>query len=210
MLTSPKVEGITRTIPAGRTLYGAGEEATHAFLIHTGTIKILADPWVALHRGDHDQKDARLIEVAGPNDILGIHQAQHPHTAITASETLATIIDHKHLTRPDAIHLLLDYIAKRNARSQARLQQQDLPVPMRLVELMRDLAERFGDPTNPDISFTLPLTHGDLADLTSSSRVTITKHMAELAREGVLEGSRGTYTLHTQLIDAYVESAILK
>ena len=39
----------------------------------------------------------------------------------------------------------------------------------------------------------LALTHEDLADLTGSSRVTITRILGELRNDGALSGTRGVY-----------------
>lgn len=205
---SPSLEGITKVIPAGRTLYQAGEHADQAFYVHNGTVKVLADSWVGLHRGDNAQRTDRLLDVAGPRDILGVHHDQHPHTAVTASDTLVTIIPHEHLTRPENVPAIIDYLARSSARNEARLQQNDLPVAIRLLETLKDLARRFGDASRPDVSFTLPLTHTDLADLVNSSRVTITKFMAELQREGIVEGGKGEYTLHVAAAEPYIANLI--
>lgn len=205
---APSLEGIQKTIPAGRTLYQAGENATQAFYVHNGTIKVLADSWVGLHRGDNEQRTDRLLDVAGPRDILGIHQGKHPHTAITASDALVTIIPHEHLKRPENIGAIVDYLARSSVRNEARLQQNDLPIAIRLLETLKDLAKRFGDAAKADISFTLPLTHADLADLVNSTRVTVTKFMAELQREGIVEGGKGEYTLHIDAADPYIANLI--
>lgn len=205
---APALEGIRKTIPAGKTLYHAGDTPTHAFYVHDGTVKITADSWVGLHRGDNEQRTDRLIDVAGPHDILGVHQDQHPHTAITASDTLVTIVPKEHLYRPETLQAVLDYLTRTNARHEARLQQNDLPVAIRLLEALKDLAKRFGDTTRSDISFTLPLTHSDLADLVNSSRVTVTKFMADLQREGIVEGTRGEYTLHVTAAEPYIADLV--
>lgn len=205
---APSLEGIKKVIPAGRTLYQAGEEATQAFYVHHGTIKVLADSWVGLHRGDNEQRTDRLLDVAGPRDFLGIHHGKHPHTTVTASDALVTIIPHEHLKRPENTGAILDYLARSSVRNEARLQQNDLPVAIRLLETLKDLARRFGDASQPDVSFTLPLTHTDLADLVNSSRVTITKFLAELQREGIVEGGKGEYTLHVAAAEPYIANLI--
>jgi len=205
---APNLEGITKTIPADKILYLAGDTPTDAFYIHDGTIKILAESWVGLHRGDNEQHTDRLIDVAGPHDILGVHQDKHPHTAVTISDTLVTIIPRQHLKRPDTLNAVLEYLTRTNTRHEARLQQNDLPVAIRLLETIKDLARRFGDASKNDISFTLPLTHSDLADLVNSSRATVTKFMSELQRQGIVEGARGEYTLHTTAAEPYIANLI--
>jgi len=204
----PDIDGIPRLVPAGRTLYHAGDQATHAFYLHEGLVKLHADTWIGLHRGDHQQNTNRLIDLAGPTDVIGVHQNQHPHTAIAAVDTRVTIIPREHLTHPGNARAVIDHLARANARAEARLQQNDLPVPIRFLETLKDLAARFGDATRPDISFTLPLTISDLAELTNSSRGTITRLLADLQDRGVLEGRKGTYVLHTNAVETYITDLI--
>lgn len=205
---TPSLEGIQRTIPANRTLYEADDSATEAFYIHDGLVKIHASSWIGLHRGDNEQRTGRLLDVAGPRDVIGVHHRTHPHTAVTAVETFVTIIPREHFNHPANAHAIIDHYARNGARHEARLQNNDLPVPVRLLELLKDLARRFGDSNNPHVSFSLPLTHTDLADLVNSTRVTISRVMNELQREGVLEGAKGHYKLDISAAEPYITNLI--
>jgi CRP/FNR family transcriptional regulator len=95
---------------------------------------------------------------------------------------------------------LRDYILRSMAtqvrRSREMIDEAEMPVGARVTRAFLRLASRFGqqsDVTGEGVKLPLALTHEDLADLTGSSRVTITRILGELRNDGALSGTRGVY-----------------
>lgn len=198
------IEGRSINLPAGRTLYRQGEEASHAFVIHSGVVKLYTDRFTGNISGLYKNAQ-RLSDLASPGDIIGLHHHEHPHTAITASDTHVTIAEPRHLLKHGAGDLLLRFIAHHNQRTAARFQQQEYPVPIRLGELLSLLAERFPDPSDPQRSQDLPLTLDELADLMHASRPTISRYSNELSTYNALKKHRGSYRIHAAGVHAFLD-----
>lgn len=58
-----------------------------------------------------------------------------------------------------------------------------------LVQMLTWLGQRFGRRVEQGISIDLPLTHQDLAELVGTTRVTITKSLSDLERQGAIHRS---------------------
>jgi hypothetical protein len=68
-------------------------------------------------------------------------------------------------------------------------------VAERVAGRLEDLAERFGRPVAGGWSIPLALTQDDLADLAGSTRESVNRALAELARHGRVRAHRGTYVV---------------
>ena len=68
-------------------------------------------------------------------------------------------------------------------------------VTERVAGRLEDLAERFGRPVAGGWSIPLALTQDDLADLAGSTRESVNRALAELARLGRVRAHRGTYVV---------------
>jgi CRP-like cAMP-binding protein len=55
------------------------------------------------------------------------------------------------------------------------------------VASLLELSNRFGEPTEGEVLIGVHLTHRMLAEMTASSRVGVSKEMARLRREGLIE-----------------------
>jgi CRP-like cAMP-binding protein len=87
-------------------------------------------------------------------------------------------------------------MARQLRRSREMIDEAEMPVGARVTRAFLRLARQFGQPADEQggmIKLPLALTHEDLADLTGSSRVTITRILGELRNEGALQGTRGVY-----------------
>jgi CRP-like cAMP-binding protein len=74
-------------------------------------------------------------------------------------------------------------------------------IALRLLELLRWLAERFGDRTAEGWLLELNLTHQVLAELIGATRVTVTRQLNEFEQEGQLKKLRGhRYLLQNFLV----------
>ncbi|NEQ21593.1 MAG: Crp/Fnr family transcriptional regulator [Microcoleus sp. SIO2G3] len=70
----------------------------------------------------------------------------------------------------------------------------------RLVQLLLWLSNQFGQPVASGTLLELRLTHQDLADTIGSTRVTVTRLLNEMEREGKIERSRRTILIRCSLL----------
>lgn len=182
----------TRTVEAGATLYEAGREAAALYVVNYGVLKAIVP--TSLGRD-------RIADLYGAGDVIGLAALDggpHAETVIAVHDATLTPIDPQQAMND---RKLRDYIVRSMARqvrrSREAIDEAELPVGARVTRAFLRLAERFGQPAdNGDghgIKLPLALTHEDLADLTGSSRVTITRILGELRNEGALSGTRGVY-----------------
>ncbi len=70
----------------------------------------------------------------------------------------------------------------------------------RLLQLLQWLASHFGKPVTQGTLLDLRLTHQDLADTIGSTRVSVTRLLQQLEREGRIRRSQRHFILHTYSI----------
>ncbi len=195
----------TRTLEPNSVLYEAGREAVSLYIVNYGVLKAVVP--TSLGRD-------RIADLYGPGDVLGLASldgGQHAETVIAVHDACLTPIDPLQAMND---RKLRDYImrsmARQIRRSREMIDEAELPVGARVTKAFLRLTERFGQASDNQEGIKLPLalTHEDLADLTGSSRVTITRILGELRNEGALSGTRGVYVADPEGLekatDAYV------
>jgi CRP-like cAMP-binding protein len=77
-------------------------------------------------------------------------------------------------------------------------------VKLRLVRVLLDQVRHFGVPHGEPgwVHLVTDLTHEDIAALVTATRVAISKGLAELRQEGMIEGGRGRYRLNAPALAA--------
>ncbi len=182
----------TRTVEAGGTLYEAGREASALYVVNHGVLKAIVP--TSLGRD-------RIADLYGAGDVIGLAAVDggpHAETVIAVHDTMLTPIDPQQAMND---RRLRDYIVRSMARqvrrSREMIDEAEMPVGARVARAFLRLTHRFGqsadDAEGSGIKLPLSLTHEDLADLTGSSRVTITRILGELRNDGALSGTRGVY-----------------
>lgn len=181
----------TRTVEAGGTLYEAGREAAALYVVNYGVLKAIVP--TSLGRD-------RIADLYGAGDVIGLASLDggpHAETVIAVHDTTLTPIDPQQAMND---RKLRDYIVRSMARqvrrSREMIDEAEMPVGARVTRAFLRLTQRFGQPSEsgePGVRLPLSLTHEDLADLTGSSRVTITRILGELRTDGALSGTRGVY-----------------
>jgi CRP-like cAMP-binding protein len=68
--------------------------------------------------------------------------------------------------------------------------------PDRVKQVLKDLAEEHGRPVGDEIVIELKLTHQDLANLSATTRQTVTTIMNQLEKEGLLDYDRKRILIH--------------
>jgi CRP-like cAMP-binding protein len=182
----------TRTLEPGGMLYEAGREASSLYVVNYGVLKAVVP--TSLGRD-------RIADLYGPGDVLGLAAldgGQHAETVVAVHDACLTPIDPAQAMNDRKLRdYIMQSMARQVRRSREMIDEAEMPVGARVTRAFLRLAQRFGqvadDGDAGGIKLPLALTHEDLADLTGSSRVTITRILGELRNEGALSGTRGVY-----------------
>lgn len=182
----------TRTLDPGSVLYEAGREAASLYVVNFGVLKAVVP--TSLGRD-------RIADLYGPGDVLGLAAldgGQHAETVVAVHDACLTPIDPGQAMNDRKLRdYIMQSMARQVRRSREMIDEAELPVGARVTRAFLRLAQRFGQPADESdgqgVKLPLALTHEDLADLTGSSRVTITRILGELRNEGALSGTRGVY-----------------
>jgi CRP-like cAMP-binding protein len=181
----------TRNLDPGGVLFEAGRDAASLYVVNYGVLKAVVP--TSLGRD-------RIADLYGPGDVLGLAAldgGRHPETVVAVHEACLTPIDPQQAMND---RKLRDYVVRAMARqlrrSREMIDEAEMPVGARVTRAFLRLSSQFGQPSDEAdgmVKLPLALTHEDLADLTGSSRVTITRILGELRGDGALQGTRGVY-----------------
>ncbi len=197
----------TRTLEPGAVLYEAGREAASLYIVNAGVLKAVVP--TSLGRD-------RIADLYGPGDVLGtaaIDAGLHAETVVAVHDACLTPLDPLQAMND---RTLRDYIvrslARQLRRSREAMDDAELPVGARVTRAFLRLSERFGGAADGEAGVKLPLalTHEDLASLTGSSRVTITRILGELRQEGALSGTRGVYVANPEGLERATDHYVMQ
>jgi CRP/FNR family transcriptional regulator len=198
----------TRTLDAGSTLYEAGREAASLYVVNYGVLKAVVP--TSLGRD-------RIADLYGPGDVLGLASldgGHHAETVVAVHESCLTPIDPQQAMNDRKLRdYILQSMARQLRRSREMIDEAEMPVGARVTRAFLRLARQFGQPSDENeggIKLPLALTHEDLADLTGSSRVTITRILGELRNEGALSGTRGVYVADPEGLERATDHYVMQ
>ena len=197
----------TRILEADDVLYEEGRDASSLYLVSSGVLKAVVPTSMGKER---------IADLYGPGDVLGtaaLDGGQHAETVIAVHDAQLIPLDPAQAMNDRSLR---DHILKSLARQLRHARQgiddAELPVGARVTKAFLRLVERFGQAsdTGEGVKLPLALTHEDLASLTGSSRVTITRILGELRHEGALSGTRGVYYADPQGLEAATDDYVMQ
>lgn len=197
----------SRVLSAQELLYEEGREAASLYLVVSGVLKAVVPTSMGKER---------IADLYGPGDVLGIAAldgANHAETVVAVHDAKLIPLDPAQAMNSTRLR---DHILRSMARQlrQAReaVDDAELPVGARVTKTVLRLLERFGQAsdTGEGIKLPLALTHEDIASLTGSSRVTITRILGELRHEGALSGTRGVYYANPKGLEAATDDYVMQ
>ena len=197
----------TRTLEPNDVLYEAGREAVSLYIVNFGVLKAVVP--TSLGRD-------RIADLYGSGDVLGLAAldgGDHAETVTAVHEACLTPIDpHQAMNDRKLRDYIMQSMARQLRRSREMIDEGELPVGARVTKAFLRLAERFGQPADDTTGIKLPLalTHEDLADLTGSSRVTITRILGELRNGGALSGTRGVYVADLKGLEQATDNYVMQ
>jgi CRP/FNR family cyclic AMP-dependent transcriptional regulator len=182
------------------TIFDASERADLIYILLSGEAKLQ-------FQAGHGTR--LLVAIAQPGQMLGVLApgagAIHPEQYFTAEALshckvaiipAARVAHTLHRLPADHVVRVLDGSREQWTRLSCRLLMfLTMSVRERLAHVIDDIAERFSVSDDRGRAITLRLSHDDLAALIGASRPMVSKHLKELAREGVLRRQQGRYIL---------------
>jgi CRP-like cAMP-binding protein len=196
----------SRQFTKGDIIFHAGDPATHLHIIAEGQVKL-----VALTPTGNE----RILAICGQEDLIGeafLSTNAHyradavaltdAHTCPVSREQFLTVVK-------EAPHFALGFsevLASQLFGCYEQLSDSYAPVKYRVAKVLIDQARRFGKPADqPDWHvLETSLKHEEIASMVTATRVSVSMAVAELKRDGVLEGSRGHYLLHLEDLEELV------
>jgi CRP-like cAMP-binding protein len=198
----------TRTLEPDQVLYEADRDASSLYVVDYGVLKAVVP--TSLGRD-------RIADLYGPGDVLGLAAldgGRHPETVVAVHESSLTPIDPQQAMSDRKLReYVMRAMARQLRRSREMIDEAEMPVGARVTRAFLRLARQFGQTSDEQpgmIKLPLALTHEDLADLTGSSRVTITRILGELRNEGALQGTRGVYVAHPQGLERATDDYVMQ
>lgn len=197
----------SRVLEADDVLYEEGRDASSLYLVSSGVLKAVVPTSMGKER---------IADLYGPGDVLGtaaLDGGQHAETVIAVHDTHLVPLDPvQAMTDRQLRDHILRSLARQLRHAREALDDAELPVGARVTKAFIRLLERFGQAsdTGEGIKLPLALTHEDLASLTASSRVTITRILGELRQEGALSGTRGVYFADPKGLEAATDDYVMQ
>ncbi len=198
----------TRTLEPDQVLYEADRDASSLYVVDYGVLKAVVP--TSLGRD-------RIADLYGPGDVLGLAAldgGRHPETVVAVHDSSLTPIDPQQAMSDRKLReYVMRAMARQLRRSREMIDEAEMPVGARVTRAFLRLARQFGQASDEQpgmIKLPLALTHEDLADLTGSSRVTITRILGELRNEGALQGTRGVYVAHPQGLERATDDYVMQ
>jgi len=198
----------TRTLEPGQVLFEADRDASSLYVVNFGVLKAVVP--TSLGRD-------RIADLYGAGDVLGLSAldgGRHAETVIAVHDACLTPIDPGQAMNDRGLRdYVLRSLARQLRRSREMLDEAEMPVGARVTRAFLRLARQFGQPSDEvgaGVKLPLALTHEDLADLTGSSRVTITRILGELRQEGALEGTRGVYVADMEGLEQATDHYVMQ
>lgn len=197
-----------RTLEPGQVLYEADRDASSLYVVNHGVLKAVVP--TSLGRD-------RIADLYGPGDVLGLSAldgGRHAETVVAVHDACLTPMDPQQAMNDARLRdYVLRSLARQLRRSREMLDEAEMPVGARVTRAFLRLAKQFGLPSDDregGIKLPLALTHEDLADLTGSSRVTITRILGELRAEGALSGTRGVYVADVDGLERATDNYVMQ
>jgi len=186
-----------REFGRGTSLFHAGDQATHIFVIESGSAKIFS----ATQEGGE-----RVVAILGPCELAGeLHGPVQTAGARALERGAALAIPAGHvrqcLETAGAAHLMTDLLAEQLRRTTAMLHGViGGDSRQRVAARLCDLADHQGRRTSTGATrLGVRLTQEDLGRMTGSSRETVNKILALFAKKGWIEAKNGRYAITDEI-----------
>mgnify|MGYP006273188241 FL=1 len=193
-----------KTYPAGTTIFREGDPAEHLHVVAMGRVKLV--------RPTPDGRE-RILAIAGPDDLIGEaflrEDARYRADAVALGDAVTCPMSRGQFQRlslqaPTFALAFAEILAESLFRCRDQVSADYAPIKVRVAQTLLDQARRFGSEVEGDpdwLELETELRHEELASMIGATRVSVSTSVAELRRQGLLEGTRGRYRLHAPAIE---------
>lgn len=196
VLPRPAIDDLARGVtvrpyPKGHHLFQNGDPASYVFLVRSGL--------VAFTEAD-DRGNVHATVLLAMGDVTGlaptVFGVRHHRTATAILDTEALLIDREPFTStyyrfPELAHQVTRELYQMMRRAErASLLLARTPISARLAAFLLESANQLGCTSGNGSGFDLAMSKQDLALLLGTSRETISRALARLAKDGIVS-SRG-------------------
>jgi len=196
----------SRQFAKGDTIFHAGDPATHLHIVAEGQVKLVAMTPTG---------NERILAICGHEDLMGeaflsanaYYRADavaltDAHTCPISREQFLAVVKEA----PNFALGFSEVLASQLFGCYEQLSDSYAPVKYRVAKVLIDQARRFGAPADQPGWYVLEtsLKHEEIASMVTATRVSVSMAIAELKRDGVLEGSRGHYLLQLEELEELV------
>lgn len=182
---------IERGFTPGEIIYFEGSPATRFYVVADGNVKLMGHT--------HSGKDV-MLDILIPGEFFGnlTHLADHTYTETTHAHTPVCILsiagdDFRQILdlHPPVALKVMDILAQRlrEAHQMVRLLSV-ASVEQRLAHVLLKLADKLGEQNDVGMLIQMPLSRGDLAELSGTTTETASRVMSHLQREGLVQTGR--------------------
>jgi CRP/FNR family transcriptional regulator len=198
------------TFSKGEEIFRPGQGAGQVYIVRSG--------FVRLFKILPDNRSINL-GLLGPNTVFaqedGYDGLSTGATAVAMVDSTISIVDSEDLAgliaeSPDLAVAVVHGMNRRLTELQTLVEHLLLrDTAVRLVTSLYTLAKGFGRPTADGmVAITLPLTHQTLANMIGSNRVTVTRKLIELQRDGFVRSlGRNAIAVNMDRLREYAQDA---
>jgi len=180
--------GQSMTLVKGASLYKQGQIDNSFYVVLSGTMHV--------HTVSAEGHQA-IINIMGPGSVIGEAAAflKQPRYASAHAIEPTTLLrfetqDVPRLIRedPNFAMALLYLLSIKQRQLVSRLRQAIYDPPeTRILKFLQQFRQTHRDPSAPHASITVNLTHEQIASMTDLSRVTVTRVLGKLKRDGLID-----------------------
>ncbi|MCS6837626.1 MAG: Crp/Fnr family transcriptional regulator [Bdellovibrionaceae bacterium] len=181
-------------LKAGELIFRAGDRVQGIYFLKSGLVKVLRK--LLTPKGRMAQ-DRFLCEILGSRTYFGCVDfftgSYYQYEAVTLQPSEVVFIEKNTFQticekNPSILRELLRQAFHHIKDLETRLDQQYLAsVGERIAHVLLDLGERFGESTPQGIVINLKLTRSEFAQLAGTINESLSRHLGELQKEGIIE-----------------------
>lgn len=193
-----------RPYTPGESIFREGDPAEHLHVVARGRIKLV--------RYTPDGRE-RILAIVGPDDLIGEaflrDDARYRADAVAMTDAVTCPMSRGQfqqlsLQAPTFTLSFAEILAQNLFRCRDQLAGGYAPIKVRVAQTLLAQARRFGRPDEADpdwLHLDTPLRHEEIGALVGATRVSVSTSVAELRRDGLLEGTRGRYRMHAPALE---------
>lgn len=169
-------------------IFAPGDPDEHLYFILTGTVRLyklygdFKEATIALLKDGDVFGELSLQEGAGQSVFA--HALTDARVVVIRKRMLVEAVKRD----PELLIKLFSSLSERLKQSEEVISSLlDREVSARLITLLQNLSDRFGETNGSSTVLDIRLTHQDLANMIASTREAVSKVMSEFQREGLIE-----------------------